>query len=198
MHKPKKSVVTRLDTAAAGRSPTAGVSAKSAAGRIPAQALIAGLARMIEGLRCFADEFGLAQWRVLGANWEEFQGRGAEEVLRGWLRDEKQGAERIERLFEDLMDHQMALLGGLEGVAREAAEQFNPRQVRQRAPRMLGLSPGLWRNYCRHFQEVTDSDHQLYRSLLLPGFVTAYAQAREKSREVAPSPPTGAAFSPRR
>ncbi|SDL99694.1 hypothetical protein SAMN05660860_01640 [Geoalkalibacter ferrihydriticus] len=183
---PKKKPVSRRAAAASTALPSQlPISQKRAAARIPAQALIVGLARMIEGLRCFADEFGLAQRRVLGSAWEEFQGRCAEDVLRAWLRDEDEGAQRIQRLFDDLMGHQMALLSGVEGVAREAAAHFNPRQVEQGTPRLLGMRPGAWRNYCRYYRELTANDHHLHRTLVLPGFVTAYVRAREARRESA-------------
>lgn len=134
---------------------------------------------MIDGLRCFADEFGLSPHRILGDAWEEFQGGNAEEVLRSWLRDKEDGPQRIERLFDALTAHQVALFSGVDGVAREAAQRFNPQHFKMQTPGLLGLRPGVWRNYCRYYQEVTDSEQHLHRTLVLPGFVSAYIRTRE-------------------
>ncbi len=144
-----------------------------------ARALIAGVARMIEGLRCFADEFGLSPCRILGDSWEEFQGSDAEDVLRSWLRDREDGAQRIQGLFEELTAHQVALLSGVDGVAYAAAQRFNPQHFKKQTPGLLGLSPGAWRNYCCYYRELTGSEHNLHRALVLPGFVTAYIRTRE-------------------
>ncbi|MDY6848855.1 MAG: type VI secretion system-associated FHA domain protein [Geoalkalibacter sp.] len=142
-------------------------------------ALISGVARMIEGLRCFADEVGLSPHRILGDAWEEFQEGNAEEVLRRWLRDKEDGPQRIERLFGALTTHQVALFSGVDGVAREAAQRFNPNHFKKKTPGLLGLRPGVWRNYCRYYREVTDSEQHLHRTLVLPGFVAAYIRTRE-------------------
>ncbi|AJF06107.1 type VI secretion system-associated FHA domain protein [Geoalkalibacter subterraneus] len=142
-------------------------------------ALISGVARLIEGLRCFADEFGLSPRRILGEAWEEFQCGNAEDVLRNWLRDGDDGAQRIERLFNDLTAHQVALLSGVDGVAREAARRFNPQHFKMQTPGLLGIRPRAWRNYCRYYQELTASEQHLHRTLVLPGFVSAYIQTRE-------------------
>ncbi len=134
---------------------------------------------MIEGLRCFADEFGLSSRRILGDSWEEFQDGNAEDVLKKWLRDREDGGQRIERLFDDLTAHQVALLSGLDGVAREAAQRFNPQHFKMQTPGLLGVRSRAWRNYCRYYQELTASEHYLHRTLVLPGFVSAYIRTRE-------------------
>lgn len=158
------------------------------ASRLPAQALVAGLARMIEGLSCFADEFGLARRRVLSAAWEDLHlGRPTEDVVRGWLRGGEEGAQRIAQLFEDLATHQVALFHAGECIARETAAQFDPRRVQQRVPRILGLRPGVWRSYCRHYRDLLGNEQQLHQKLVLPGLVAGYARACEARRQSSPS-----------
>jgi len=156
--------------------------------RLPAQALVTGLVRMIEGLRCFADEFGLAQRRVLSAAWEDLhQGRPTEDMVRGWLRGGEEGAQRIAQLFEDLATHQVALLHAGECIARETAAQFSPCFVQKRAPRILGLRLGRWRSYCRHYQDLLGNEQRLHQKLVLPGLVAGYARACEARRNLARS-----------
>ncbi|WP_305044509.1 type VI secretion system-associated FHA domain protein [Geoalkalibacter sp.] len=177
---PKPVAAGRRQDACLSASPTHGSLSAGLVGvsGLPAQALVTGLARMIEGLRCFADEFGLAQRRVLSAAWEDLhQGRPTEDVVRGWLRGGEEGARRIAQLFEDLATHQVALLYAGESIARETAAQFDPRHFEQRAPRILGARLGVWRRYCRYYRDLLGNEPQMHRKLVLPGMAAGYARA---------------------
>ncbi len=171
--------VTQPPKAHPAPSPPRGGGEHAYRGASPSQAVVAGIARLVEGMRCFADEFGLARGRVLAEVCDDLQGHRPEDILRGWLRGGEEGAQRIHHLFDALASHQMALVSGLEGVARETVSHFNPQQFQQRAPRVFGLRPGVWRSYCSYYRELVANDHQLHQKLVLPGFLAAYARARE-------------------
>lgn len=150
----------------------------------PGQALISGLVRLIDGLRCFADEFGIAPRRIVGV-WEEFQGKNPEEVLNEWLDRGEEGLRLFDGLFEDLIGHQMALLKGIEGVARVAIDRLSPQVIAQDAPRFIGLRPAVWRHYCRTYQELFGNEHALYRESVMPGFIAGYIRFREERGGIA-------------
>lgn len=146
----------------------------------PDIALLSGLARMIDGLRCFADEFGIAPSRVVEA-WEEFQGKNSEEVLNEWFGRGEEGCRLIERLFEDLIGHQMALLKGMEEAVRVAVDRLSPQVITQDAPRFMGLLPAVWSHYCRTYQNLlSNNEESLYRESVLPGFIAGYIRFREE------------------
>lgn len=143
------------------------------------KAMLRGLARLVDGLRCFADELGLAPHRVVEV-WEEFQGKNSEEVLNEWLDRGEEGCRLIERLFEDLIGHQMALLKGMEEVVRVAVDRLSPQIIAQDAPQFMGLRPAVWSHYCRTYQNLLGNEEALYRESVMPGFIAGYIRFREE------------------
>lgn len=71
--------------------------------------LLDGVARLIEGQRRFAEEYGVPYSRVFMDGFEAFKGRAIPEVLRDWLGAEH-GADNFRNLLRDLANHQFALL----------------------------------------------------------------------------------------
>lgn len=71
--------------------------------------LLDGVARLIEGQRRFAEEFGVPYSRVFMDGFEAFKGRAIRDVLRDWLESEH-GADSLRNLLQDLANHQLALL----------------------------------------------------------------------------------------
>lgn len=153
------------------------------ASNLGARVLVQGLARLAEGQRCFADEFGLNYGRVFSNEYEPFKGQKPEKVIRQWLREGEAGAQRLQLLLDDLLKHQLALLGALEGIASETVEQLCPKRVKLNSPGILGLRPFAWRSY-RNLHRRYAQDHQLrLNELVINGFVSGYIREREKSRK---------------
>ena len=60
-------------------------------------ALARGMARLVEGQRQFAEEFGLPYSRVFSDGYESFKGRQVEAAVRDWFLDEHAGSGSAER-----------------------------------------------------------------------------------------------------
>lgn len=143
--------------------------------------LVQGLARLAEGQRCFADEFGLNYGRVFSSEYEDFKGQKPEKIIWQWLHEGEEGAQRLQQLLDDLVKHQLALLGALEGIASEAVDQLCPKRAKQNSPGILGLRPFAWRSY-RDLHRKYAQDHQLrLNELVINGFVSGYTREREKT-----------------
>lgn len=148
-----------------------------------AQILIRGLARLAEGQRCFAEEFGLNYGRVFRDEFEPFKGKNPETVIRQWIREGEGGAQRLQGLLDDLLQHQLALVGALEGIANEAVDQLSPQKAENASPSLLGMRPLAWRYY-RHLHRQYAQNQQLrHQKLVLNGFVTGYIREREKQAQ---------------
>lgn len=147
---------------------------------IAAKVLIQGLARLVEGQRCFAEEFGLNYGRVFRDEFEQFKGKNPEAVIRQWLKEGDAGVGRLQGLLDDLLQHQLALVGALEGVATEAVNQLSPQQIEKTSPGLLGLRPFAWRCYRKLHRQYVQNHQLRHQNLVLNGFVTGYVREREK------------------
>ncbi len=142
-----------------------------------------GLARLVEGQRCFADEFGLGYGRVFRDEFDSFKNRRVEEVLRDWLTGGEAGARQLGLLLEDLLQHQLALVGALDGIASEAVRQLSPELVKKATPGVLGIRPWVWRSYRNLHRGFVENPVLRHQKLVLGGFVNGYVRARKKSEK---------------
>lgn len=149
-------------------------------GPTAAQILIRGLARLAEGQRCFAEEFGLNYNRVFRDEFEPFKGKNPETVIRQWIRDGEDGAQRLQGLLDDLLQHQLALVGALEGIANEAVDQLSPQKAESASPSLLGMRPFAWRCYRNLHRQYAQNQQLRHQNLVLKGFITGYIREREK------------------
>lgn len=138
--------------------------------------LARGLAHMVEELKAFADSFELDYRRVFRFDFEPFRSRPTEEVLREWLRGREEGSRRLQELFEDLADHQVALISALDSIAAEAVTRLAPQS---RLPGPLG-----WRSAKRRQSELARDPHLRHAQLVLPGFTREYLRVREERRAI--------------
>lgn len=145
-----------------------------------AQVLVRGLASLTEGQRCFAEEFGLNYGRVFRDDFEQFKGKNPEKVIRQWLREGDHGIRNLQGLFDDLLRHQLALVGALEAVAAEAVEQLSPQRVEKASPGLLGMRPFAWRCYRKLHRQYVQNHQLRHQNLVLNGFVAGYIREREK------------------
>lgn len=144
-------------------------------------ALIGGLARLIEGQRRFAAEFGLHDERVFLDGFECFKGREVDTVLRTWLFDETNGADRYSRLFDDLYTHQLALIAAMDGIALQAIRA-------SRRANWWTRHGSMWWKWLRNmmtgqahsaFDALERDQGHRYREVVMPGLVAGYTQPRE-------------------
>ncbi len=141
-----------------------------------AHALATGLARLIEGQRRFGEEFGLPLSRVFSDDFEPFRGRSVEKVIYEWLLDGASSVAKLDRIFNDLLAHQMALLEAVDGAVMQALRRASQRRSRLQ----------LWRDafqstFFRRREEPLRSDQTLrYLHLVAPAFIAAYAGARQQ------------------
>lgn len=136
------------------------------ADRSRAEMLADGIGRLVEGQRQFAEEFGLPHERVFHADFEQFKGRLAADVVREWLQADSGEMSDLHGLLRDLVDHQLALVSAVELVAAEAEPVQPPRFARF-------LPDSLLR---RWWPPVESS--------LLSRVVVAYAHSRESAAGV--------------
>lgn len=144
------------------------------------QVLVQGLARLVEGQRCFAEEFGLTYGRVFRDEFEQFKGKKVENVIRQWLNDGDNGIQSLQGLLDDLLRHQLALVGALDGIAAEAVDQLSPQRVEKASPGLLGMRPFAWRCYRKLHRQYVQNPQLRHQNLVLNGFVTGYIREREK------------------
>ncbi len=144
--------------------------------------LVQGLAQLAEGQRCFADEFGLKYGRVFSNEYEPFKGQQPEKIIRQWLCEGEEGAQRLQLLLDDLLKHQLALISALEGIANETVDQLSPERVEKRSVRVLGLRPFAWRNYRNLHRRYAEDQQLRLKNLVIGGFIAGYVREREKKR----------------
>ncbi|WP_111655393.1 hypothetical protein [Isoalcanivorax indicus] len=145
------------------------------------QKLVRGVARLVEGQRRFADEFGLPYGRLFHDAFEAFKDQPPETVIRAWLDAGAEADGALEALFSDLLGHQLALVEALAAVSA--------------APdKTSGLAERLATLFRRAPQVRHDASHRDYMEVIAPVFVTAYASAREQVTPPA-SLPSGAGHS---
>jgi len=184
----KFSVVTRLpgtdasDLSAEEPSPSSagsGSGSGSRPTRLLVQTLLDGLCRLIEGQQQFADEFGLAPVRVFPHSSEHFEGRAPREVLHQWFRAGDECVPALQHLFEDMMQHQLALMGGLDGVAVATLQYTSAEAVREAHGGRLLTSGRAWKRHNQRVQELLDNDNLRFQRVLAPGFLQQYVRRRE-------------------
>jgi hypothetical protein len=112
-------------------------------------ALVDGLTQLVEGQRCFADEFGLSYSRVFSDGFEAFKGQDVGTVVTNWLQGRDQAARGIASLLRDLADHQLALLQAVEDVTRQQGSRRRPSLLRRPHERHNDPVPQLVAAYAR-------------------------------------------------
>lgn len=138
----------------------------------------AGLARLVEGQRDFADEFGLPYSQVFSDGYASFKARDPEQVIKSWFAGGEAGAARLQALFEDLWAHQAGLAQAAEGVLLAAVHQ----QLEEFPDEGAGNLPA-WARLLR--TAVNGAPRRsLTQSLFLiaPAFVAAYQRSRVGAR----------------
>lgn len=140
------------------------------------QELVEGTASLVEGQRCFADEFGLSYGRVFSDDFESFKGKDNCKVISEWIRGGEEGAHRLKRLFDDLAQHQLALVAAFDKVARESADVGKLKKGRRSNKSCIDAHVDASRQ--KSMQQYSNTQQHL----ILTEFVAGYAKAREQMR----------------
>jgi hypothetical protein len=135
--------------------------------------LVEGLASLVEGQRCFAEEFGLSYGRVFHDDLESFKGKNTCKAISNWLREGEEGAAKLNNLFNDLAQHQMALVEAADEVARESIDMAKLSKVK--LANKLGAS-----NKTDLMRSKQDFRMALHQKLIMTVFVAGYAKSRER------------------
>lgn len=141
-------------------------------------AFVEGLASLVDGQRCFAEQLGLSDSRVFHNNQDSFKGRDACKVISEWLRSGEDGALKMRHLFDDLARHQIALVEAIDEVAKESAGLG--KMKKNKLANKLGYDARADTGVSKNRKELNDDVHQ---RLILSAFVAGYARAREQMRE---------------
>ena len=142
------------------------------------RSLVHGIARLIEGQRQFADEFGLSHSRVFPNSFEALEGQTPTQLAISLFSADWKSITDLENMFQDMITHQVALFSALDGIAKETLNQMGDE----------GLSYGRskvndarsWRLHKERLQELLENDTLRFDSVIAPGFVDNYVKTRER------------------
>lgn len=141
------------------------------------RSLVEGLASLVEGQRCFADEFGLSYGRVFSDDLDSFRGNDSCKVISDWIRSGEEGGLRLKRLFHDLAQHQVALVEAFDEIATESLESGKLKKSKYADQYLFAGTVDSSRMKIKRQQHVDAHQH-----MLMSLFVARYAKAREKMR----------------
>lgn len=141
------------------------------------RALVEGLAALVEGQRCFADEFGLSYGRVFNEQLASFRGKDTCKVISEWLRGGEEGAGMLKNLFDDLAQHQVAMVEAFDEVASESVD-IGKLTMGKLADK-YGFDTKCSSQKSKHKRELHIDVHQ---QLMMTLFIARYAKAREQMR----------------
>lgn len=141
------------------------------------QCLVAGLERLVEGQKQFAEEFGLSFSRIFPNTEELGQEKGVTQLIREWLTGEtEQAEENLQQLFDALVKHQLALTAALDGIALQAIQELTSKRKNTRT----GIQALLSKKPKMASHELKNNQRLRFQRIIVPGFINAYMRVREK------------------
>ena len=146
--------------------------------------LIYGVARLIEMQRQFAVEFGLNLQQIFPQIAEYVRHENMLEEILSWLTNGTQGASKINKLMRALADHQLALLTALDGVAKKTLLELNQTSTPMKKIKRLLSTVFHFNKDNSNWKNLFYDSELRYKRLVVPGFVNAYIQYREKEKKV--------------
>jgi hypothetical protein len=144
--------------------------------------ILSGVAKLLEGQRCFAEEFGLSYPTILHPECEVFRQRKPETIIREWFQDKTDGPQKFSRLIEDLVEHNLALCAALDGVAQESINRLSPAAVKSKGLGIFGWRPFSWLTFRRLHRSFQNNDYLRHQEIVVKGFAKAYSFHREVFR----------------
>jgi hypothetical protein len=134
------------------------------------------------GQQRFAEEMGLPCSRVFSDECQIFRDKDPRLILRDWLQDRVQGPRNFNRLFNDLIEHNLALCAALDGVALESISLLSPKAIKKRSFNIFGWRPFAWLTFRRLHRTYIANDYLRHQELVVTGFAKAYGSHRETLR----------------
>ena len=122
---------------------------KPLCGRTSSQILLYGVVRLLEGQRCFAEEFGISLQQLFSNECQEFRYRNPRAVIQEWILDTENGPRKFNTLMLGLIQHYLALHAALDGIAHESLNQLSPANVKAQSLSIFGWHPFAWLTYRR-------------------------------------------------
>jgi hypothetical protein len=169
--------VARLADKAQGRNQDDRKSRKLAFTR----ALVHGIARLIEGQRQFADEFGLSLNRVFPNSYEALEGQTPTQLAISLFTSDWNSIAELENMFDDLISHQVALFSALDGIANETLNHMGDEGLGDGKSKVNDAR--AWRLHKERLQELMDNDALRFEKLIAAGFVDNYARTLEQRHD---------------
>ncbi len=157
-----------------------------------ATVVIDGLARLVEGQRRVAEEFGVSQARLFPRSASLLDGRSAHEALRGLFRRGSGREAEVANLLEDLIAHQIALVEALDAVSLATLDHLDPDRIEDLAGRGPRLPGSRWRLFREQAATARNHDHFRLQQIVAQGVLRAFGRAwRLHSRAAARVPGRG-------
>ena len=141
------------------------------------RALVHGIARLIEGQRQFADEFGLSSRRVFPHSHQLLEGQTPTQLAISLFTADWKSISELENMFADLIQHQVSLFSALDGIAHATLNHMGDDGLGDGRSK---LNDGrAWRLHKERLQELMDNDNLRFEKLVASGFVRHYIKSRE-------------------
>jgi len=141
--------------------------------------VVKGMAKLIQGQMQFAEEFGLSHARVFPQSHHDLDGKNPEKWLKQIFRSGEPGVQQLSDLFNDMVEHQLALFSAIDAVAKEALTSLSPKNVQSENPRRFATHGSKWRFYKSYHKEFQINDSFRFNMIVAPGFVKKYSTIRE-------------------
>lgn len=142
------------------------------------RALVHGIARLIEGQRQFADEFGLSLNRVFPHSYESLEGQTATQHAISLFTADWKSISELEDMFDDLISHQVALFTALDGIANESLRHMGDQGLAEGKSKVNDAR--AWRLHKQRLQELMENDALRFEKIVAKGFIDSYARTLEE------------------
>lgn len=142
------------------------------------RALVHGIARLIEGQRQFADEFGLSLNRVFPNSYKALEGQTPTQLAISLFTADWKSISELEDMFHDLISHQVALFSALDGIANETLAHMGDEGLGNGKGKLNDAR--AWRLHKERLQELRENDALRFEKLIAAGFVDNYAKTLEQ------------------
>jgi len=133
--------------------------------------VVHGLSLLISGQRQFAEEFGLSSARVFPQSHHLLDGQSPDKCLKKIFRSGEPGIIQLQEIFNDMIEHQLALFSAIDAVAKEALTSLSPNIVQDENPSYLATNGSKWRFYKRYHKEFQVNDSFRFNMIVAPGFI---------------------------
>jgi predicted component of type VI protein secretion system len=141
--------------------------------------VVQGMSMLIQGQRQFAEEFGISNARVFPQSHHLLDGQSPDKCLKQIFRSGETGIEQLQEIFNDMIEHQLALFSAIDAVAKEALTSLSPKNVQSENPSRFATNGNKWRFYKSYHKEFQVNDSFRFNMIVAPGFIKKYTAIRE-------------------